>query len=747
MFSNTPIRTLLLSSLLCIASSLFANNIIVTNTSLSARNTSAQTRLVQFNLSWQNSWRTSSAPFNWDAAWVFVKYKVGTTGDWKHATLSTTGHTIPSGATSTQSDATGLFIYRSADGTGTFSTSGIQLLWSYGTDGVANDAKVTVRVYAVEMVYNQVGGFQAGSGAINNGELRRANDVTATAPASTFTITGTSPTVQGNSSSASPTNIAAYNNTATDLTLTNTASLASGYPTGFNAFYAMKYEISQQQYVDFLNTLTYTQQAARTAATSPPNSAAGTSALINPYANRNGIDIQTPGTASTVPAVYACNLNGNGTYNESDDGQHIACNYLSWDDLTAYLDWAALRPMTELEYEKSCRGNQSPVASEYAWGNTSATAVTGLSNANNMSETASNTSANIAFTNAFPTGPVRNGIFATSSPSRTNSGAAYYGNMELSGNLWERVVTLGNATGRTFSGVHGNGTLTSGGASDVSGWPAAAGAGWKGGSWLNTTTNSATTSDRAEANNANNARAADAGGRGVRTISSGIVTDGLVLWLDAGNTPSYPGSGTAWTDLSGNKNNGTLTNGPTYSSANGGSIVFDGNNDYVGTNLITEFPASAGFTFNIVLKAIDDGATDVRRALIGNTEFPVSGFALGYNHDVGNTNYWMFYWYPSIMAANFGILTPNFGNIEFITFLYDGNTDFKLYRNGILASTFSSSGTKVYKTSGNLIIAAPTQGGWSTFLGNIYVLQGYNRALTAAEVLQNFNAQKARFGL
>jgi formylglycine-generating enzyme required for sulfatase activity len=722
-----------------------SNNILVSNISLTARNKITQTVLVQFNLNWQNSWRTSAAPFNWDAAWVFVKYKVGTTGDWKHATLSTSGHTIPSGASSTQTDAAGIFIYRSADGSGTFSPSGIQLLWNYGTDGVANDSKITVRVFAIEMVYNQVGGFQAGSGAINNGELRRANDITSSGTASTFTITGTTPTVQGNSSSASPTNIAAYNNTANDLTGTSTASLASGYPTGFNAFYAMKYEISQQQYVDFLNTLTYTQQAARTIVA--PNSAAGTPALIAGNANRNGIDIQTPGTSVTVPAVYACNLNGTNTYNQSDDGQHIACNYLSWDDLIAYLDWAALRPMTELEYEKSCRGNQNPATNEFAWGNTSATALSGLSNASTMSETASNTSSNIAYNNIFTTGPVRTGIFATSSPSRTNSGAGYYGNMELSGNLWERVVTVGNAAGRAFSGANGNGTLTSGGAADVSGWPAAAGTGWKGGSWLNTTTNSATTSDRAQAANTDNTRAADAGGRGVRTISSGIATDGLVLWLDAGNTPSYPGSGTAWTDLSGNKNNGTLTNGATYNSGNGGSIVFDGNNDYVGTNLITEFPASAGFTFNIVLKAIDDGATDVRRALIGNTEFPVSGFALGYNHDGGNTNYWMFYWYPSIMAANFGILTPNFGNIEFITFLYDGNTDFKLYRNGILASTFSSSGTKVYKTSGNLIIAAPTQGGWSTFLGNIYLLQGYNRALTAAEVLQNFNAQKARFGL
>jgi hypothetical protein len=403
--------------------------------------------------------------------------------------------------------------------------------------------------------------------------------------------------------------------------------------------------------------------------------------------------------------------------------------------------------MTELEYEKSCRGNQNPAANEFAWGNTSATALSGLSNASNMTETASNTSSNIAYNNAYTSGPVRTGIFATSSTGRATSGSGYYGNMELSGNLWERVVTVGNATGRTFSGVHGNGTLTTGGASDVSGWPAAAGTGWKGGSWLNTTTNSATTSDRAQAANADNTRSADAGGRGVRTISSGIVTDGLVLWLDAGNKPSYPGTGNAWTDLSGNKNNGTFSNGPTYSNANEGSIVFDGIDDYVGTNLITEFPASAGFTFNIVLKAIDDGATDVRRALIGNTEYPVSGFALGYNHGFGNTNYWMFYWYPSIMAASFGILTPNFGNIEFITFSYDGNTDFKLYRNGILVSTLSSSETKIYKTSGNLLIAAPTQGGWSNFLGNIYVLQGYNRALSAAEVLQNFNAQKARFGL
>ena len=734
MLSNTPIRTLLLSSLLCISCSLFANNIEVSNISLTGRNIGAQTVLVQFNLNWQNSWKTSSAPFNWDAAWVFVKYKVGN-GDWKHATLSTTGHTIPSGATTTQPDAAGLFIYRSADGTGTFSPSGIQLIWNYGVDGIAYSYKITVRVYAVEMVYNQVGGFQAGSGGQNTGELRTATDVSATGTAATFTVTGTSPTLQGNSTSASPTNIAARANASSDLTGTTTASLASGYPTGFNAFYAMKYEISQQQYVDFLNNLTYTQQAARTIAA--PSSAAGTPALIASNANRNGIDIQTPGTSATVPAVYACNLNGNGTYNESDDGQHIACNFLSWDDLVAYLDWAALRPMTELEYEKSCRGNQNPTANEFAWGNTSATALTGLSNASNMSETASNTSSNIAYNNSFTSGPVRTGIFATSSTGRATSGSGYYGNMELTGNLWERVVTLGNATGRAFSGANGNGILTSGGAADVSGWPGAGGTGWKGGSWLNATTNSATTSDRAQAANTNNNRVADAGGRGVRTISSCIVTDGLVLWLDAGITPSYSGSGTTWTDLSGNNNNGTLTNGPTYSSSNGGSIFFDGWNDYVNFPY-TLLSGTGNFSVSVWLKS---SASTVGCNVFGN--YPAGNLEIFYG-----TRYigmWLNNFSTYLGTAPWNTTLPEFTtNFTQIVALRKNTNETEFYINGVLAKTGLSNSTI---GSVNDFRMATNTSGSETFIGDISQVSVYNRALSAAEVLQNYNAQKARFGL
>ena len=714
-----------------------SNNILVSNISLTARNKSAQTVLVQFNLSWDNSWRTSTAaPFNWDAAWVFVKYKVGN-GDWKHATLATSGHTIPSGATSTQSDGSGMFIYRSTDGTGTFSPSGIQLRWNYGTNGVANDSKITVKVFAIEMVYHPPSGFQVGSGGINNGEFRRANDVTATAPASTFTITGTNPTVQGNSSSASPTNLAAYTNLATDLTGTSTASLAANFPTGFDAFYAMKYEISQQQYVNFLNTLTYPQQAARTA--TAPSSSAGTGALISDNSFRNGIDIQTAGIDSYQPAVYACNLNGNATYNDADDGQHIACNFLSWGDLAAYLDWAALRPITELEFEKACRGTVNPVANEYPWGNTTATAVTGLSNTGYTNEIAS-ASSNIVFNGSF-SGPVRSGMLATSGTSRTNSGAGYYGAMDLGGNLWERCVTIGNSAGRNFSSTHGNGTIASGGDSDVSGWPnqAGSGIGIRGGGWGSINYN-ASTSGRNSAV-IEPGRQNYAGGRGARTSSAGIVTDGLVLWLDAGIPSSYPTSGTTWTDLSGNNNNGTLTNGPTFNSANGGSIVFDGVNDYTDLGSNFTYPI---FTISLWVNA---GSSQVQYAdIFDNNHTGFRNFVLQQNNN--NTNQYAF----GVSDASGGIsssgsinLTANTWTNISITFTPSDRVI--AYINGTFHSQGALANNRNILYQSQVLRLATWSAGGRNWNGRIASFISYNRVLSSAEILQNFNAQKALFGL
>ncbi len=493
-----------------------ANNITVSTVSLTARNKTADYVQVQFNLSWNNSFRVSTGPSNWDAAWVFIKFKVGANGDWKHASISTTGgHSIPSGATASQDDTKGLFIYRDAIETGTLSLTGVQLRWNYGVDGVGDDEKIYVKVFAIEMVLVPRGDFTVGSGGQNTGEFRQANDVSTSGPATTFTVTSTAPTFQGNNTGSSSANLSTRAGAGNDLLSgTTTAALGVGYPTGYGDFYCMKYEISQGQYRDFLNTLTYSQQETRTA--NLPNSLAGTGALISSGTARNGIEIKTAGTASTIPAEYGCDLSNNNVYNEAADGEWIACNYLSWNDVAAYLDWAALRPMTELEYEKACRGTLPPVVNEYAWGNATATSLSSLLNSSESSEASNTSGANLAGNNTLG-GPVRVGLFATGSSNRIQAGSSYYGIMELSGNLWEQTVPISNSNARGFSNVMGDGTLTSSGNANVSTWPITSDMGIRGGSYTSIGSLNYL-SDRSNINSTVANRNNNIGGRGVRKI-------------------------------------------------------------------------------------------------------------------------------------------------------------------------------------------------------------------------------------
>jgi uncharacterized protein (TIGR02145 family) len=499
-----------------------ANDITVSSVSLTARNKTADYVQVQFNLSWQNSFRVTTGPSNWDAAWVFIKYKVGVNGQWKHASISTTGgHSIPSGATASQADNKGLFIYRDANGTGTLSLTGVQLRWNYGTDGVGDDEKIYVKVFAVEMVLVPQGDFQLGSGGQNTGEFRRANDVNSSGAATTFTITSTAPTFQGNNSASSAANLSTRLGVGNNLsTATTTATLGAGYPTGYAAFYCMKYEISQGQYRDFLNTLTYTHQIIRTA--NAPNSAVGTGALISSGTARNGIEIKTAGTASTTPALYGCDLSNNNTFDEAADGEWIACNYLSWGDIAAYLDWAALRPMTELEYEKACRGNLPPIVNEYAWGTASATSLSNLSNTSQTNEASNTSGANLVSNNVL-SGPVKVGIFATGSSTRIQAGSGYYGIMELSGNIWEQTVPVSNANARGFSNVMGDGTLATDGNADVSTWPASSDVGIRGGSFTSVGAPNYV-SDRTSISAGVTTRNNNVGGRGVRAAPTIILS-------------------------------------------------------------------------------------------------------------------------------------------------------------------------------------------------------------------------------
>lgn len=440
---------------------------------------------VKFNISWENSWRTDVAPANWDAAWVFVKYRIAG-GAWQHAQLNDTGHNLPSNASYypgflypdssfniNTNPCLGVFLYRSANGSGTFNINDVKLRWNYGANGVADNDLIEVQVFAIEMVYVPQGAFYLGSGGNETGAF------------SEYPSTTTPYLV----SSESEINVGATNGYLRYTSGVNSGDaqgpIPAEFPKGFDAFYSMKYELSQIQYVDFLNTLNYNQQVSRASMDGPV--IVGMSVLYTAASFRNSVVLKTIGYLDSIPASFACDYNHNLIFNEPNDGQWIACNYLSWADIASYLDWAALRPLSELEYEKLSRGTISPVANEYAWGNTSIVAGASFINTATATEGFSDIGANAVYNAGNTQGPVRVGAFANSITNRAESGAGFYGAMELSGNLNERVITIGNTNGRLYNGMHGNGNVDTNGTYDVSNWPPtdSNGAGYRGGNWSN----------------------------------------------------------------------------------------------------------------------------------------------------------------------------------------------------------------------------------------------------------------------
>ena len=435
---------------------LFANNLFLSNGLLTGQNTTDHFVVVQFDINWENSWRDG---INWDACWVFVKYKAWNR-DWRHATLNIAGHTAPIGCViTTPADGKGVFIYRNANGIGNVTYNGTQLRWNYGADGVADTDQVMVKVIAIEMVYVPTGEFTVGDGSSDANQF-------------SLTLINTPNAVQSGGYPAG-----------------QTPPSNGSWPNGYSAFYCMKYEVTQEQYRDFLNMLTYTQQLARTAVL--PESSPGTRAMTSGQSFRNGIEIETSGGSPATPAIYACNLNHDATYNASDDGQNIACNFLSWADGAAYSDFAGLRPMTELEFEKACRGSLASVADEYAWGTRNISGAAGVINGGQSSEQATNPGANCNY-DGITQGPMRVGAFAGPATNREMAGATYYGMMELSGNQYERAVTIGHAVGRGFMGSDGDGQLSANGEATNSDWPprTALGSGFRGGGWNATASNS-----------------------------------------------------------------------------------------------------------------------------------------------------------------------------------------------------------------------------------------------------------------
>ncbi len=230
-----------------------------------------------------------------------------------------------------------------------------------------------------------------------------------------------------------------------------------------------------------------------------------------------------------------------------------------------------------------------------------------------------------------------------------------------------------------------------------------------------------------------------------------IVTDGLVLALDAANTKSYPGSGTDWMNLSDVSITGSLISGSTFNGNNGGRIVFDGTNDYVNVLYPSGITNSPSFTIECVVKADaprtslatyhrfiswTSGSNNIQLGL-GGTTGSVAGSERMFYVSRGASN----------IAPNFGIINIPAGNIYHVVATFDGTTTYQMYLNGVSQTNIQSTTAVAHSVNANTFFIGQRGDNAGYLSGSIYSIKLYNRVLSPQEVLQNFNATRGRFGV
>jgi hypothetical protein len=229
------------------------------------------------------------------------------------------------------------------------------------------------------------------------------------------------------------------------------------------------------------------------------------------------------------------------------------------------------------------------------------------------------------------------------------------------------------------------------------------------------------------------------------TRSGGIVTNGLVLHLDG---KQYPGSGTTWTDLSGNGNNGTLINGVGFDSSNGGSLVFDGVDDYV---TLGQSPSgisfSSGSTILIWVKVL----SDTSGLFSDNTVLSKwwDGSIRGFNFVVASTGFGVA-WRPQNTGTDLSInytSGTSFINQWISAVVTNSSSQSNLYLNGNLVSSLNTvSDSFIRNNNADLRVGRYAHTSLNGYSNNQTAqVSIYNRALTAQEIQQNFNATKSRF--
>lgn len=217
------------------------------------------------------------------------------------------------------------------------------------------------------------------------------------------------------------------------------------------------------------------------------------------------------------------------------------------------------------------------------------------------------------------------------------------------------------------------------------------------------------------------------------------VTDNLLIHLDAGNPSSYPGSGTVWTDLSGNGYNGTLNNGITYSGADGGTLVLDGYDDYVS---ISSLDLRRNFSLELWVKI--NAYSPALQALFGQG---VPAGSQGLHIFIGSDNTINYRMYGN----DYNLLsTVNTGQWYQFVFTYSNSSPYqkKIYKNGTLLGASSGGqaqwlGTGPFRIGHTYSYINPSE----KLNGPVGIFRVYSKVLSDAEVLQNYNYNKARFGL
>lgn len=490
----------------------FANNIRL-ESMVKVTEVTGNVATLEFSLKWDNAWRDS---YNWDAVWIFLKYKTAG-GRWESVYLEAKGHTFNANdgksytslPGTTDGKTVGLFVLLNETGSCNPSLT-CRLKWSLpaGLTKVSfenNDAFILVQ--GIEMVYIPYGAYRLGDASVSE-----AFDPVIIDSESGRTI-------------------------GQHTTHKEALSLSAGYPKGYGGFHMMKYEVSQEQYVTFLNALTLKQQQELLPHHAPLK--AGDYIFGDPKTPdyRNGIIlVQKPEGA---PMLFDNNLTPGEEYGQDNDGKYIPCNYISVQAMQAYCAWAGLRPPTELEFEKTCRRPlpDLPADQEYAWGNTSSPQyASSVTNKNTPREYPGNGQVNAG---SRLDGPLRCGSFAAHTPGQQSSGATYWGVMELAGNLREIYAVAGNTTITSSSHGAGNYTTTLWGTQPTD-------FGHRGGSFASPA-EALQTSDRSEMNLITNLNISDstAGFRGVRTFaldgSGAIGIQPGSIALNGGGTTVCPG--------------------------------------------------------------------------------------------------------------------------------------------------------------------------------------------------------------